>query len=99
MNNISGLWYVYILHFNQPYHRANHYLGITNNITKRITKHKAGCGAKLLKKLKEHNITFQYCVIETYPNYSEAKTREKYLKNKIKNTKRYCLICKTLKGV
>ena len=34
--------YVYLLHFDQPYKHARHYLGYTVNVDQRLAMHAAG---------------------------------------------------------
>lgn len=49
---------VYILHFNQAYKHARHYIGYTEQPVRRIAHHRAGTGARLTQVLKEHGIGF-----------------------------------------
>jgi predicted GIY-YIG superfamily endonuclease len=90
-------WKVYILHFDKAFKHACHYTGITNDIDRRMDEHRKGKGARLTQILKANGISFDYSVIGEYPNYSEAKAREKHLKTCYKKPVRYCPICKALK--
>ncbi|KXK08008.1 MAG: GIY-YIG nuclease superfamily protein [Microgenomates bacterium OLB22] len=65
-------WYTYILICRDN----SYYVGITNNIEKRVILHNSGKGSKyLLSKLP---VTLAYS--ETYPNKSAARKREVQLK-------------------
>ena len=39
---------VYLLHFDQPYKHARHYVGWASNVKRRLAEHEAGRGARLL---------------------------------------------------
>lgn len=39
---------VYLLHFDEPYKHARHYLGWTRDLDSRLADHRAGTGANLL---------------------------------------------------
>ena len=55
---------VYLIHFERPYvaktgkqqKKAGHYLGWTINLERRMTLHRTGQGAKLLRVCKENRI-------------------------------------------
>lgn len=66
------LWFTYILLCSDN----SYYVGITNNLDKRIILHNSGRGSKyLLSKLPVRLIYF-----EKYPNKSKARKREIQLK-------------------
>ena len=50
---------VYLLHFDQPYKHARHYIGWTNDLAARVELHANGGGARLMAVVSEANITFQ----------------------------------------
>jgi putative endonuclease len=52
------------------------YVGITNNLTRRLKEHKSG-NTKAGQLLAD----FQLLHIETFPDYQTARMREKYLKS------------------
>lgn len=83
---------VYLLHFDQPYKQARHYIGWSQNIDLRLAKHLMGTGARLMQVLYEQKIGFQVAKIWK----DENRTFERSLKNK-KNTPRICPICQELK--
>ena len=65
-------WYTYILLCNDK----SYYIGITNDLKKRLILHNAGKGSKyLLSKLPVKLLYY-----EEYPNKSEARKREIQLK-------------------
>ncbi len=49
---------VYLLHFDEPYKHARHYLGYAEDLAARLTQHRAGSGARLTQVIKEAGITF-----------------------------------------
>jgi predicted GIY-YIG superfamily endonuclease len=49
---------VYLLHFDEPYKHAKHYLGWTRDLDARLADHRAGSGARLLAVLKREGIGF-----------------------------------------
>lgn len=57
--------------------RKNHiYVGVTNNLDKRILRHKSGDGAEFTKR----NKTFQLVYTETFSALLEARRRESQIK-------------------
>lgn len=79
---------VYLIHFNEKLHHAQHYIGYTKDVKKRIEKHRNGNGAALLRYLNKVGILYKIVKI-----WKEAGPEiEQYLKRQ-KNTKRYCPIC------
>jgi len=78
---------IYLIHFNDKLSHAQHYVGWTTNLEKRIKLHKSGRGSALMKAVVENGIEFT--VVRTWEGDREL---ERFLKNK-KNTKFYCPIC------
>jgi GNAT superfamily N-acetyltransferase len=80
---------VYLLHFNEPYKHARHYLGWALNAESRIQQHENGTGARLTQVIRDAGIGFQVAKIW------EGKTRnfERSLKNQ-GGLNRQCPICK-----
>lgn len=78
---------VYLIHFDEPYRHAKHYLGCTDNLDRRMEEHKTGQGARLLQVLTEKGIGFE--VVRTWEGSFE---KEAELKSK-KNSPRLCPIC------
>ena len=44
---------VYLIHFDEKYHHAQHYLGYTGDLENRIAEHAAGVGSPLLAAVSE----------------------------------------------
>lgn len=81
---------VYLLHFDEPYHHAKHYLGFCERgkLQERIDRHAAGYGARLLEVVIDNGIGFRVARVW------HRKTRgfERMLKNR-KEAPRFCPIC------
>lgn len=83
---------VYLLHFERPIcptHPAQHYLGWTNNLYRRIEEHRAGTGARLAQVAQERGISF--VVARIWPGDRDF---ERWLKRQ-KNGKRLCPLCQS----
>lgn len=52
--NVLGV--IYLLHFDQPYKHARHYLGWARRPADRLRHHANGTGARLTAVLREHGI-------------------------------------------
>lgn len=82
---------IYLIHFDQPLHHANHYVGFVdgdeNAVKARLEEHRAGWGAKILAACNRQGIT--YNVVRTMPG---DRNRERQIKNGHK-TRAYCPIC------
>ena len=50
---------VYLLHFDQPYKHARHYVGWARNVRRRLAEHAAGRGARLLAVVRDAGIGWQ----------------------------------------
>lgn len=55
---------VYLVHFARRYNGAQHYLGFSTDIPKRVKAHRAGRGSPLLKAVTEHGISWR--VVRTW---------------------------------
>lgn len=76
-------WVVYILKLKDD----SLYTGITNNLTKRMTKHKKGKGSKYVRS----RLPFQVVYIEECLNKSDALKRELVIK-KLTRAKKLLII-------
>ena len=83
---------VYLLHFSGPIapgrHTAQHYLGFTDDLERRIEEHRTGAGARLCEVAKERGLTF--AVVRTWDG-------DRQLERKLKNMHagpKLCPICK-----
>lgn len=80
---------VYLLHFDQPYKHASHYLGYASNVKRRLEKHAKGLGARLLQVLIENGIGWQ--LVRTWSKGD--RILERRLKRQ-KKSSRLCPICR-----
>ena len=79
---------LYLLHFDQPYKHARHYLGSAQNLRARLTAHATGTGARLLQVVGQAGITWQ--LDRTWQNATRAD--ESMLK-RTHHRARLCPIC------
>jgi predicted GIY-YIG superfamily endonuclease len=79
---------VYLLHFSQRYKHAAHYVGSTNNLTKRLREHEQGRGARLLEVV--HVAGISWVLARTWEG---GRTRERQLKKQA-GASRFCPLCK-----
>lgn len=49
---------IYLIHFEQPYKHAGHYLGWTSDLPKRLAAHAAGDGARLMAVVTQAGIAW-----------------------------------------
>ena len=78
---------VYLLHFNEPYHHARHYLGSAVELEARLGEHAAGAGARLTQVWVEAGCPF-HCA----RTWKGDRTLERRLKRQ-KNAGRLCPEC------
>jgi hypothetical protein len=82
---------VYLLHFSQPIapgrHTAQHYIGFTEDLERRIAEHRAGTGSRLCEVAKERGISFVVAQL-----WEGDRTEERRLKRR-KEGPRLCPIC------
>jgi predicted GIY-YIG superfamily endonuclease len=78
---------VYLIHFEYPFWHAQHYLGYTANLSRRVEQHRNGTGAKLLKAVTKRGISWD--VVRTWPG---GPALERALKNR-KNSRELCPVC------
>ena len=86
MDHIAGT--VYLLHLDQPYKHARHYLGWASDLDARLAQHAAGDGARLLQVVRDAGIGWQ--LARTWPG---DRYRERQLK-KQGGRSRMCPVCK-----
>jgi len=67
----------YLLHFDQPYQHASHYLGWSSNLPVRLAAHESGRGARLTEVVYEAGI--RWALTRTWPGVS--RDFERALKN------------------
>ena len=83
---------VYLIHFSSPIgserHQARHYLGIAEDLQKRLTDHAMGRGARLLEVLRERGI--EWSLARVWADGDRALERR--LKN-FNGSDRFCPCC------
>lgn len=84
---------VYLIHFDRPYVHARHYLGFVDGgeaeLARRLDRHRAGQGARLLQVVGEAGIGWR--VVRTWPDGD--RDFERALKNR-RCTPRLCPVCR-----
>lgn len=84
---------VYLIHFAEPIgsaaHSAQHYLGVTSNLKRRIARHHAGNGSRIMAHVTHQGIGWQ--VARTWEDASPEL--EKRLKSWHK-ARQLCPICR-----
>lgn len=83
---------VYLLHFDFPYHHAQHYIGWTHDLATRLKQHFTGAGARLPEVVTEACIPIR--LARTWPG---SRKLERSLKNQ-KNAWRFCPMCSKRSG-
>lgn len=87
---------VYLIHFWKPIapgkHTAQHYVGSTDNLPRRIEAHRNGRGARLCEVAKERGIGFS--VVRTWDGGRDVERR---IKN-WHNAPKLCPICAGVPG-
>ena len=79
---------VYLLHFDQPYKHARHYVGWTaRNVKRRLAEHEAGRGARLLAVVREAGIGWQ--LARMWPG---SRERERQIKRQGGHARK-CPLC------
>jgi 2'-5' RNA ligase/GNAT superfamily N-acetyltransferase/predicted GIY-YIG superfamily endonuclease len=82
---------VYLLHFNEPFKHARHYLGWALDADRRIEQHRNGVGSRLTQVIKENEIGFE--VARIWDNATRGFERN--LKNQ-GGLNRQCPVCRAL---
>ncbi|OHB69012.1 MAG: hypothetical protein A2W17_09685 [Planctomycetes bacterium RBG_16_41_13] len=81
---------VYLIHFDEHFHHARHYIGYTANartIKQRLACHRNGQGAKILKALNGQGINYE--IVRTWQG---DRNFERKLKNR-KKSRMLCPVC------
>jgi len=79
---------LYLIHFEAKYQHAQHYIGISNDIERRMAEHRRGQGNPLMKAVTETGIPWR--VVRTWPDAD--RMHEVQLKSR-HNAARLCPIC------
>jgi predicted GIY-YIG superfamily endonuclease len=78
---------VYLLHFDQPYKHARHYVGWARNVKRRLAEHEAGRGARLLAVVRSAGIG--WTLARMWPG---SRARERQIKRQGGHA-RQCPLC------
>jgi|SRR5215469_7857198 len=70
-NGVEGT--VYLLHFDEPFKHAKHYLGWASMLEERLWHHEQGTGANLLKHVKAAGIGWE--LVRTWENATRSDER------------------------
>jgi predicted GIY-YIG superfamily endonuclease len=79
---------LYLIHFEAKYKHAQHYLGLSNDLSRRMDEHRSGQGSALMKAVTQAEIPWD--VVRTWKHAD--RMLERRLKNQ-KNAWRLCPIC------
>ena len=79
---------LYLIHFVAKYKHAQHYLGLSNDVPRRMEEHRSGQGSALMKAVTQADIPWD--VVRTWKNAD--RMLERRLKNQ-KNAWHLCPIC------
>lgn len=78
---------VYLIHFSSKLSHAAHYLGSTSNLKRRIARHRANDGAKLLRALNLAGI--EWDVVRVWKGGRDLERKMK----RHKNSPSFCPVC------
>lgn len=77
---------IYLLHFDEPFGHARHYMGSAMDLERRLAEHEAGAGARLLYWVRKAGIGWQLA-----RTWAGGRVRERQLK--ARGHTRHCPIC------
>lgn len=83
--------YVYLLHFDEPLHHAQHYIGCTKDLQGRLWTHASGNGARIIRAALLEGINFELGALGT-TNCTAMRRVERQVKN-WHNASEFCEIC------
>ncbi len=79
---------LYLIHFKQKYEHAQHYIGLSNNVERRLEEHRSGQGNALMKAVTEAEIPWD--VVRTWPDADrmfEVQIKSRH------NSRKLCPVC------
>lgn len=77
---------VYLIHFDQPYRHARHYIGWTTDLERRLAQHEAGEGARLMEVIASAGIG--WICVRIWPGPRRLERAKKT------HARRYCPLCR-----
>lgn len=80
--------FVYLIHFEHKLHHAQHYIGYTDNVEKRMKRHREGGGSKLISAITKAGIAWDLVRI-----WVGDRALERRLKNQ-KKARCLCPVCR-----
>jgi hypothetical protein len=83
---------VYLIHFDEPYKHARHYLGSTTeaNLMARLEHHRTGNGSRLMAAASAAGVPWRVVRM-----WAGDKNTERKMKDNVKgNTGQYCPLCR-----
>lgn len=80
---------VYLIHFHSPLAHAQHYLGYTTNLKKRIAQHRKGSGARLMEVLQEQGIEWSLVRV-----WSAGTRRDERRMKNCHGSRVFCPVCR-----
>lgn len=84
--------FIYILHFIEPLHHAQHYSGSTVDLERRLRQHANGAGSRLTQFLWEEQLEWILGGLYQVNDPERLRECEKLLKSRHSGPK-YCRIC------
>jgi predicted GIY-YIG superfamily endonuclease len=78
---------VYLVHLDQPYKHAKHYMDYTEDLEKRLAEHRSGRGSRLMAVIKEAGITWRLARVRTGKRAEERRLKAQH------NSPRLCPYC------
>ena len=84
--------FVYLIHFDEPYKHARHYLGSSSCLDARLRLHRNGNGARLMEVISEASISWELARLWECTTWSESRDLERHLKKR-HNSPQLCPIC------
>lgn len=78
---------VYLIHFDEPYKHAKHYLGWTTDLNARLVAHANGTGARLMEVVTEAGISWRLA-----RTWTGTRGRERQIKRQGGSSRR-CPLC------
>lgn len=92
VSNEMRLRFVYLIHFDEPWFHAQHYLGATENLPQRMQQHHQRGGSKLIQAINELGIGWTLAQLWIMQGTTNQWTQERHAKA-WKCAPRHCPIC------